>query len=454
MRRREPELGSGTACRRLARPRAVVRSSDFPRAGGAARLYRVPSLDPFSWTAEDKLPPVDRVVGADPEQGLVVRARPGKHNLVALDLDTRRVRPYIEQVRTAALGPDGALYAVDTGSTVTQTGAPRAGPLPGQAAGQPRELHATMNGSLLARVGGNGAGARGARAPTGSRRRPRCPAADRAELLRRPRRRRGRHRRRDLSIPRPERAPLSSASPATRETCCSRRRAIGSTSPATTTSSLVLDRFSGDALERDRAARARPRAPRRRVRAVAAGPAGRPATRCGSSTSAAAGYAARSPPSGAATCRPSPRRIRCSSAAARTSSRSTSARDGIPGDRPGEGRRRRFLAAARLAPGAGRSRPPPTADSGALAAGADTRPGRAASVYLQVSSSQNPTWANELGDKLKGAGLPASVLPPARSDEAYRVVLGPYATREQAEETGKKIGMPSFVVTPQDNPER
>jgi hypothetical protein len=78
----------------------------------------------------------------------------------------------------------------------------------------------------------------------------------------------------------------------------------------------------------------------------------------------------------------------------------------------------------------------------------------APSVFLQVSSSQNPAWADELSDKLKAAGLPASVLPPARSDEAYRVVLGPYTTREQAEEAGKKIGMPSFVVTPQDNPGR
>ena len=32
------------------------------------------------------------------------------------------------------------------------------------------------------------------------------------------------------------------------------------------------------------------------------------------------------------------------------------------------------------------------------------------------------------------------------------VVLGPYATREQAEETGRGIGMPSFVVTTQDSP--
>jgi hypothetical protein len=94
---------------------------------------------------------------------------------------------------------------------------------------------------------------------------------------------------------------------------------------------------------------------------------------------------------------------------------------------------------------------PMDADSAALAAAADSA-ARAPSVYLQVSSSQNPTWAEELSQKLKAAGLPASVLRPARSDEAYRVVLGPYATREQAEETGRGIGMPSFVVTAQDSP--
>jgi hypothetical protein len=88
-------------------------------------------------------------------------------------------------------------------------------------------------------------------------------------------------------------------------------------------------------------------------------------------------------------------------------------------------------------------------DTAALAAGADSA-AAAAKVYLQVSSSQNPTWADELSQKLRTAGLPASVLKPARSDEAYRVVLGPYATREQAEQTGRTIGMPSFVVTAQD----
>ncbi len=95
---------------------------------------------------------------------------------------------------------------------------------------------------------------------------------------------------------------------------------------------------------------------------------------------------------------------------------------------------------------------PVNADSAALAAAADSA--KAASVYLQVSSSQNPAWAEELSQKLRAAGLPAAVLKPARSDEAYRVVLGPYATREQAEETGRGIGMPSFVVTTQDPPSK
>ena len=70
-------------------------------------------------------------------------------------------------------------------------------------------------------------------------------------------------------------------------------------------------------------------------------------------------------------------------------------------------------------------------------------------LYLQLDAYPDAAPALQ---RLKAAGLPASVLQPARSDEAYRVVLGPYATREQAEETGRGIGMPSFVVTTQDSP--
>ena len=68
-------------------------------------------------------------------------------------------------------------------------------------------------------------------------------------------------------------------------------------------------------------------------------------------------------------------------------------------------------------------------------------------VYLQISSSQNPEWARELTDKLTAAGLPARVLQPGSSGDPYRVVLGPYPSREEAEVTGRSLGMPYFVIS-------
>jgi hypothetical protein len=91
---------------------------------------------------------------------------------------------------------------------------------------------------------------------------------------------------------------------------------------------------------------------------------------------------------------------------------------------------------------------PAVAESAAIAAapGDTTAKGK---VYLQVSSSQNPAWAEELAKQLSGAGLPASVLKPHTSDEGYRVVLGPYASRDEAEATGKKLGRPFFIYQPE-----
>jgi hypothetical protein len=68
-------------------------------------------------------------------------------------------------------------------------------------------------------------------------------------------------------------------------------------------------------------------------------------------------------------------------------------------------------------------------------------------LYLQVSSSQNVEWSRELARQLSGAGYPARVLEPTTVDEGYRVVVGPYSTREEAEETGRKLGRPYFILT-------
>lgn len=67
-------------------------------------------------------------------------------------------------------------------------------------------------------------------------------------------------------------------------------------------------------------------------------------------------------------------------------------------------------------------------------------------VYLQVSSSQNPEWARELARQLSAAGHPASVRDPVIADEGYRVVIGPFPSRERAEEAGRQLGRPFFVL--------
>ena len=91
---------------------------------------------------------------------------------------------------------------------------------------------------------------------------------------------------------------------------------------------------------------------------------------------------------------------------ARTSWRWTWRAKGFPVRGEIEDAARRCLAAARLAPAAGGERPGERRLRGARRGGRFRRAGRA-SVYLQVSSSQNPAWAEELSQKLRAAGLPA-----------------------------------------------
>jgi hypothetical protein len=438
-------LGNLPAATRGPAPSSALR---IPSGGGPARLYRVPSLEPSSWTTEEKLPAIERPIGADAEQGLVY-VLDGKRNVVALDLETRRVRTSLEQIRYAAVGPDGALYAVDTGSTVTQLVRRAPVRFRSKLQGTPAELYGTMGGAVLARLTGP--------APVletlGSDQAPTSTtlvsgplatslygdlvavAADTAVVLYEPQ---GKSRPRSLPVSGHARAVLFSPS-GHRIYVAQKDRRL-----------LVFDRFSGaeiKTIDLPGGARA--------LRGDQYGQwlLARPDTgdsawvidigRGRHTGTVATKWAADLPA------------IASPSTLLARQGKDVIARDLSKSGFPETGRVADVADDFWLVIGWRPAQDVETAitlDSTAIAA-ADSE-AAAPSVYLQVSSSQNPSWANELSEKLRAAGLPASVLPPKRSDEAFRVVLGPYASRDQAEETGRKIGMPSFVVTAQDEAAR
>lgn len=85
-------------------------------------------------------------------------------------------------------------------------------------------------------------------------------------------------------------------------------------------------------------------------------------------------------------------------------------------------------------------------DSALLVADSSRSQADSVGIYLQVSTSQNRDWAGELAKQLKTAGFPAKVLDPSGPDDGYRVVVGPYPTRESAEENGRKLGRAYFIL--------
>lgn len=68
-------------------------------------------------------------------------------------------------------------------------------------------------------------------------------------------------------------------------------------------------------------------------------------------------------------------------------------------------------------------------------------------IFVQVSSTSNELWAEDLAQSLRQAGMEASVLPPSAEEERYRVVLGPYRSREEAEAIGRKLGRSFWIFT-------
>lgn len=67
------------------------------------------------------------------------------------------------------------------------------------------------------------------------------------------------------------------------------------------------------------------------------------------------------------------------------------------------------------------------------------------SFFAQFSSSRNAAWAQALAEELSLAGMPTTVIPPDSTDDLYRVVIGPYTTREEAESSARRLGRPFFI---------
>jgi hypothetical protein len=415
----------------------------IPKEGGLPRLYRAPGLDSAAWKSAERLPPLERTIGADPEQGLVF-ALDRKNNVVGVDLDTRRVRTFLENVRYAALGPDGALYAVDTGSTVTQLVRRTPVRFRSKLQGKPLEMRGTMDGALLAHLAGNHSALEflGSDQPPTSTELPQgqftasflgdlvAVAADTAVILYTPQ-----------NKSKPKVIPVEGDARAVLFSPSGHRLYVARAAAPL----LVLDRYEGTRLREIELP-----GPARGLRSDLYGSwlLARPENAdsvwvidvgTGKYAGATAVRWTEDLPAVAA-----PHTLLLRRGA-----------DVVALDLSAPG----FKEVGRVPGGAtdfwlpiawhpAQENELPESDSLSTAS-ADSGANRT-TVYLQVSSSQNPTWASELSEKLRAAGLPASVMTPRRSEEAYRVVLGPYATREQAEETGRKLGMPSFIVTAQD----
>jgi SPOR domain len=90
----------------------------------------------------------------------------------------------------------------------------------------------------------------------------------------------------------------------------------------------------------------------------------------------------------------------------------------------------------------------------ALQAAAASQPGEPGApaptgqeIFVQVSSTTNQQWADDLARDLRLAGMRALVLAPVADEEMFRVVVGPYGSRDEAEEAGRELGMPYWIFT-------
>lgn len=432
-----------------------------PRGGGFAMLHRLPDLTPLRWESS-RLPAVRGVVGADLDQQLVFLLDTAGA-VLGLDLESGRSRAFLGGVALAAAGPDGSLFAVDTARRVTAVArrapVPFRAPLPAAA----RTLVGTHDGALVAILAGG-------RTVLLDRDQPAAPLAAPA-------------------------GPVASTT-------------VGDLLAFATDTGIVL--YEPGARDPFRTLD-----PGGKVRAVAFSASGhrlyaatdRDEVVVFDRFTEEEVETIDLPDGGATALRPG---MLGAWVLARGSGRDTvyvidGATNQLAGtvvapwstDLPlvGEGHlmvarrgadvvtidlaKAGFPVAGRVngraedlwfaAPWAPRRRtvPAPAVEPEPAVAAADTAteadsaagtPDDAVAgeppvpdIYLQVSSSQNPTWARELADELRDAGFSARVLEPVHPDEGYRVVIGPFTTRDEAEATGRRLGRPYFIFKPRED---
>src|SRR3989442_11464596 len=119
--------------------------------GGIPRLYRLPSLTEVPDALRGRLPPVERVVGVDPEAAFLY-VRTAKHELLALDLESSRADTVATDATQATLGPDGTLFAGDAKKKVVSLARRARLAWPQPLGGVPRDLFGAADQRIVAVV--------------------------------------------------------------------------------------------------------------------------------------------------------------------------------------------------------------------------------------------------------------------------------------------------------------
>ena len=410
--------------------------------GGVPRLYRLPRLVELPGVLRGRLPPLERVIGLDAESEFLFVAT-AKQELLALDLGSGRVDTVAKEIAQAALGPDGTLYAVDAKKRVISLSRRTRFAWPQPLTGLPRDLFGSTDQRLVAVIpqdqhdpprlliaaadqppairqiaaGGDVAATRWGDLV--------AVASDSGVALYDPLGRRD-----PTFVALADRPRALAFSPSGHRIYVARRAALGL---------AVIDRY--ERRELDGVALPGPAA------ALRLDPLGRwllarPAL--GDSAwivdlpikrhtgAIATTWQADLPavsPDGALLYRRGDDII-----AVRPDSLTETGK-------VDKGASDLWVLSSWLPRGSG------MASQASTDVAADTV-GAEGPLYVQVSTSRNPDWSGRLAQDLVRAGLAARVLAPQGPDDGYRVVLGPYATRAQAEATGRKLGRPFWIYQP------